>query len=241
MATTRTTASTSPNSCADVVTPGSAPVDPAGVAERLREVRERIARAGGSRVAVIAVTKSFPPEAVLAAIAAGADGIGENYAQELDAKASVVAEAKGSGCPVHFIGQLQSNKVRVVSRHADVIQSVDRPSLIAEIARRAPEVAVMVQVSPADEPGKGGCDPAEVPALVDTARQAGLQVLGLMCVAPTAGGIDAAGPHFAMTRALVDRLGLEHCSMGMSGDLEVAVREGSTMVRIGSALFGARG
>jgi len=99
----------------------------------------------------------------------------------------------------------------------------------------------MVQVSPADEPGKGGCDPAEVPALVDTARQAGLQVLGLMCVAPTAGGIDAAGPHFAMTRALVDRLGLEHCSMGMSGDLEVAVREGSTMVRIGSALFGARG
>jgi len=115
MATTRTTASTSPNSCADIVTPGSAPVDPAGVAERLREVRERIARAGGSQVAVIAVTKSFPPEAVLAAIAAGADGIGENYAQELDAKASVVAEAKGSGCPVHFIGQLQSNKVRVVA------------------------------------------------------------------------------------------------------------------------------
>ena len=103
-------------------------MDPAGVAERLREVRERIVRAGGSRVAVIAVTKSFPPEAVLAAIAAGADGIGENYAQELDAKASVVAEAKGSGCPVHFIGQLQSNKVRVVSRHADVIQSVDRCS-----------------------------------------------------------------------------------------------------------------
>jgi pyridoxal phosphate enzyme (YggS family) len=241
MATMRTTTdSTSPNSCADVVTPGSAPVDPAGVAERLREVRERVALAGGSDVAVVAVTKSFPAEAVLAAVAAGADGIGENYAQELDAKASAIAEAAASGCPVHFIGQLQSNKVRVVARHANVIQSVDRPSLLTEIVRRASGLSVMIQVSPADEPGKGGCDPAEVPALVETARQMGLEVLGLMCVAPTSGGVEAAGPHFAMTRALVDHLGLEHCSMGMSGDLEAAVREGSTMVRIGSALFSER-
>ena len=242
MATTRTTTgSTSPSSFADIVPPGPAPVDPAAVADRLAEVRERIASAGGNRVAVVAVTKSFPPEAVAAAVAAGADAIGENYAQELDAKAAAVAEAAEAGCPVHFIGQLQSNKVKTVARHVGVIQSVDRPSLILEIARRAPGLEVMIQVSPADEPGKGGCDPAGVPALVETAREAGLGVLGLMCVAPTVGGVSAAAPHFAMTRSLVDHLGLEHCSMGMSADLEIAVGEGSTMVRIGSALFGSRG
>lgn len=238
--TTRTTGSTSLSSSADVVTSGPGPVDPGLVAERLEAIRARISAAGGDGVAVVAVTKSFPADAVSAAVAAGADGIGENYAQELAAKAEVAAEATLAGRPVHFIGQLQSNKVRTVVRHAQVIQSVDRRSLVDEIARRAPGMRIMVQVVPEGEVGKGGCALAEVPALVESARSAGLEVLGLMCVAPTVGGEAAAGPHFAATRALVDRLGLGECSMGMSGDLEVAVREGSTMVRIGSALFGAR-
>jgi len=222
------------------VSPGPGPVDPTLVAERLNAIRSRIAEAGGESVAVVAVTKAFPADAVSAAVAAGADGIGENYAQELAAKAEVVDVATRSGHPVHFIGQLQSNKVRTVVRHAQVIQSVDRGSLIDEIAKRAPGMRIMVQVAPEGEVGKGGCATPEVPALVDRARAADLEVVGLMCVAPTLGGQAAAGPHFAATRALVDRLGLGECSMGMSGDLEVAVQEGSTMVRIGSALFGAR-
>jgi uncharacterized pyridoxal phosphate-containing UPF0001 family protein len=116
---------------------------------------------------------------------------------------------------------------------------VDRPTVAAEIARRAPGAMVMVQVNVTGESTKGGCQPTEAEALVVRCRELDLQVAGLMTVG-SSDGPEAARPGFARLRALVDELGLVYCSMGMSSDLEVAVQEGATMVRIGSALFGPR-
>lgn len=206
------------------------------VAEHVHAVRERIRRAGGVDVRLLAVTKTFTVEHCWAAHRAGCDGIGENFAQELVAKF-------GGGPPpfaVHFIGRLQSNKVRMLAGLVDVYETIDRRSLVAELARRAPGAAMMVQVAPDSDPGKGGCAIGEVPQLVESAIAAGLDVRGLMTVGPTHGGPVAARPGFRAVRALVDRLGLAECSMGMSADLEVAVEEGSTQVRVGSALFGER-
>lgn len=191
----------------------------------------------GADVDVLAVTKGFGPEAVVAAAAAGLGAIGENYAQELVTKAPTAA---AHGLRVHFIGQLQSNKVRQLAGLVDVWETVDRPRLVAEIARRAPGAIVLVQVDATGEAGKGGCPVAEVPGLVDVARDAGLRVAGLMTVGPTEGGPEAARPVFRTVRRLTDELGLATCSMGMSADLDVAVDEGATEVRVGTALFGPR-
>ncbi len=208
----------------------------AAVAERLAAVRDRIARAGGHDVSVLPVTKMFGIEHCWAAINAGCTAVGENYAQEV---ASKFAEGRPP-FGIHFIGQLQTNKVRVVAPLVSVYESVDRPSLVHELAKRAPGAVVLIQVSPDADPGKGGCPLAEAPALVELANEAGLQVRGLMTVGPTEGGPEAARVGFRAVRALVDRLGLTVCSMGMTDDLEVAVQEGSTQVRVGSALFGER-
>jgi hypothetical protein len=162
--------------------------------------------------------------------------VGENYAQELVAKHAELP----AGLVVHFIGQLQTNKVRLVAPCVEVYESVDRPSLATEIARRAPGAAVLVQVDTSGGLGKGGCAIGDVPALAAHCSDLGLEVLGLMAVGPTTGGPEAARPGFRQVRHLVDELGLSVCSMGMSDDLEVAVEEGSTQVRVGSALFGAR-
>ena len=172
-----------------------------------------------------------------AAAAAGCRAIGENYAQELVVKAPVAAAA---GLAVHFIGQLQTNKVRQLAGLVDVWETVDRPRLVAELARRAPGAHILVQVDTTGEAGKGGCPVADVPALVAAATDAGLVVDGLMTVGPTQGGPEAARPGFRTCRRLADDLGLVTCSMGMSGDLEVAVAEGATQVRVGTALFGTR-
>lgn len=215
-------------------------IDAATVGERLTAVRDRIERVVGhdraSTVSVLAVTKTWGLDAVEAAIAAGCRAVGENYAQEVVQKfASVEALPE-----VHFIGQLQTNKVRLVAPYVSVYETVDRVSLATEIAKRAAGARVFVQVDTTGEPGKGGCPLAEVPGLVETCTQLGLRVEGLMTVGPTEGGPEAARPGFRAVRRLVDELGLAECSMGMSDDLEVAVAEGSTEVRVGSALFGAR-
>jgi uncharacterized pyridoxal phosphate-containing UPF0001 family protein len=168
--------------------------------------------------------------------------VGENYAQEVMAKFGL-ARAATPTLPlpsVHFIGQLQTNKVRRLVGLVDVFESVDRRSLVDELARRAPGATVLVQVDATSGDGKGGCPVDEVAALVDAARRAGLDVRGLMTVGPTDGGAEAARPAFRTVRGLVDRLGLAVCSMGMTDDLDVAVQEGSTQVRVGSALFGRR-
>jgi pyridoxal phosphate enzyme (YggS family) len=210
----------------------------AEVAARAEAIRQRVRDAGGDPHAVrlVAVTKGHGPEVVAVAVAAGLVDLGENYAQELLAKHD--RAPAGSTC-WHFIGHLQRNKVRQLAPVVDLWQSVDRPELVDELARRAPGCRLLVQVNATGEVQKSGCPPTDAPALVERAVEAGLDVVGLMTIGPTEAGADPA-PAFAATRALVDALGLAVCSMGMTDDLEVAVREGSTMVRIGRALFGPR-
>lgn len=210
------------------------------VGQRVAAVRARIEaveRPWNHRVALVGVTKGFGPDAIEAAVAAGCDAIGENYAQELLDKRATVERL---GPEVHFIGRLQRNKVRQLTGLVDVWCSLDRASVIDEVAKRVPGAHVFVQVDTTGDPAKGGCAVDDVSGLVDRATAAGLLVQGLMTVGPTGGDSEAARPGFRQVRALVDRLGLDECSMGMTGDLEVAVQEGSTQVRLGTALFGVR-
>lgn len=211
-------------------------IDAGSVAERLAQVRSRIAEAGGRDVVVLAVTKGFGSDAVAAARTVGLEDLGENYAQELIAKAETADRPPPRW---HAIGRLQRNKVRLLTPHVWCWQSVDRASLATEIARRAPGARVLVQVAAWDEEQKGGAPPSDVPALVESCRGDGLDVAGLMAVAPFGGGAIASRG-FAAVRALADRLDLRECSMGMSDDLTEAVAEGSTMVRVGRGLFGPR-
>jgi pyridoxal phosphate enzyme (YggS family) len=203
----------------------------------LDPVRDRIAAAGGdpARVLIVAVTKGFGVDAVEAALAGGAVHVGENYAQELVAKAEAVPEG-----PVwHFIGGLQTNKVRSLVPHVALWETVDRSSLVAELAKRAPGARVLVQVNISGEEAKGGCEPAAAADLVAEAVERGLDVAGLMGVAE-AGDLDRARRQFALLAGLRADLGLAELSMGMTADLEAAVAEGATIVRVGRALFGAR-
>jgi PLP dependent protein len=215
--------------------------DPSVVAERLAEVRSRIASAGGKDVRVVAVTKGFGPDAIEAAGAAGLLDIGENYAQELVAKLIAVPDAETTPYKVnvHFIGRLQSNKVRSLAPLVDCFQTVDRLSLVDEIATRRPGAKIFVQVNVSDEPQKGGCLPGDARLIVDAAQHNGLIVRGLMTVGRTGSPAEGAAG-FTLLRRLADQIGLPECSMGMTDDLEVAVSEGSTMVRVGSVLFGSR-
>jgi pyridoxal phosphate enzyme (YggS family) len=206
----------------------------------LERVRERIATAGGhpDRVRILAVTKGHGIDAVRAAVAAGLHDIGENYAQELAAKADELGDAAVAP-RWHFIGQLQRNKVRQVAHLVHLWQSVDRLRLGEEIATRSPGASVLVEVNLTDDPNRGGTRPGLVPGLVDGLRDLGLQVRGLMAVG-VAGAPDDVRAGFRAVRALADEFELPERSMGMSGDLELAVAEGATMVRVGSALFGPR-
>lgn len=214
---------------------------PDELAARVDEVWNRVVDAGGDPAAItlLAVTKGFPAAVAVDASAAGLVDLGENYAQELVAKAPEVAAA---GHPVrwHAIGRLQTNKVRALAPLVALWQSIDRPGLAAEVAKRAPGARVLIQVNVSDEPDKGGCAPADTADLVARSVDLGLDVAGLMAVGRT-GAPDAARPGFATLRTLADRLDLPVRSMGMSADLAVAVQEGSTLLRVGSALFGPRG
>jgi uncharacterized pyridoxal phosphate-containing UPF0001 family protein len=216
------------------------------VAARAASIRARIDELTDRPVRLVGVTKGHPAEVAAAVLAAGCDHLGESYAQELVPKAQVVREAIAAGTlPAdtsprwHFIGRLQTNKVRSLVGVVELWESVDRPSLAAEIAKRAPGAAVLVQLDLAGLPGRGGCDPADAPALVERCRDLGLEVRGLMGVGAP-GGPEAARPGFRLLRSLADDLGLPERSMGMSADLQVAVEEGSTSVRVGTALVGPR-
>lgn len=213
-------------------------MDEAAVARRLSRLRETLAtQATRGPVTVCAVTKGFGAEAIRVAQRLGCDAIGENYAQEAVTKLSEVGEAHP---PLHFIGRLQTNKVRSLANIVAVWQSVDRVGLIDEIAKRAPAARIYVQVNATGEPDKGGCAESDVAALVGRARGAGLVVEGLMVVGPTVPHAAETRRAFATVRRLADDLALQGCSMGMSGDLEIALAEGATLVRVGSALFGDR-
>ena len=216
----------------------SPPIDAAPVRERLAALRQRIEHgAGGRRVAVVAVTKGFGAQAVDAAIGAGLSEVGENYASELVTKAA--SGAGGADVRWHFIGGLQRNKIPALAPYVWLWQSVDRPRVAHGIADHVPGAAVLVQVNLTGEPRRSGCAWADVPALVEAARASGLDVRGLMGVGP-GGPPESARPAFAALASLAGGLALPEVSMGMSGDLDVAVQEGSTMVRIGTALFGER-
>jgi pyridoxal phosphate enzyme (YggS family) len=209
------------------------------VVEGLKEVRGRIEAAGGDpeQVTIVAVTKAFGVDAVEAALAAGAVHLGENYAQELVGKAEALSD---DASPFwHFIGGLQTNKVRALVPHVALWETVDRSSLVAELAKRAPGARVLVQVNVSAEAAKGGCAPEATADLVAEARERGLDVAGLMGVA-AAGDPGRARTQFALLAGLREELGLAELSMGMSADLEQAVAEGATIVRVGRALFGAR-
>ena len=203
----------------------------------LRATIDAVERAWTHHVAVVGVTKGFASDAIDAAVVAGCDAVGENYAQELIDKRATVERLRPE---VQFIGQLQRNKVRQLAGLVDVWCSLDRVSVIDEVAKRAPGARVMVQVDTTDDPAKGGCSVDDVAALVDRATELGLRVEGLLTVGPTGGDSESARSGFRQVRALVDRLGLTECSMGMSGDIAVAIAEGSTQVRVGTALFGQR-
>lgn len=212
---------------------------PGDLAGRLAAVRGRIERAGGDpeRITLVAVTKGFGADLVGAALDAGLRDLGESYVQELTAKAEAVT---AGAAPVwHFVGRLQRNKVRKAAPHVALWHSVDRLSLGAEIARWAPGAAVLAQVNTTGEESKGGCPPAALPELLDGLRGVGLDVRGLMSIGP-AGPPEGARPAFRLLRELAAAHGLRELSMGMTGDLEVAVEEGATMVRVGTALFGPR-
>ena len=204
----------------------------------LERVRQRIAGAGGSVdfVQILAVTKGHGVDAVEAALAAGLVEVGEDRAPELVAKADALT---AEGPRWHFIGQLQRNKVRQISHLVHVWQSVDRLRLGEEISKRAPGATVLVEVNLTDDPRRGGTAPGLVAGTVDGLRDLGLQVEGLMAVGPQ-GPPDDVRAGFRLVRRLADELALPVRSMGMSDDLELAVQEGSTMVRVGSALFGPR-
>lgn len=209
------------------------------VAARVVRVRERIAGAGGDpeSIRVVAVTKGFGAEVVRATLDAGVADVGESYAQELVAKADALDDL--ADATVHFVGRVQTNKVRKIAGLVGLWHSVDRVALGTEIARRAPGAAVLAQVNLSGEPTKAGCRPDDVGGFVATLRDLGLDVQGLMTIGPL-GEPEAARPAFRTLRRMADELGLEERSMGMSNDLEVAVEEGTTMVRVGTALFGPR-
>jgi pyridoxal phosphate enzyme (YggS family) len=216
----------------------AATADGAGVTKALERVRARIAAAGGDleRITLVAVTKGFDVDAVRAVRAAGVADLGENYAQELRAKSDALDDA---GVRWHFVGRIQRNKVPLIAAHVALWHGVDRPAVGNAIARRAPGAEVLVQVDVTGDPQKGGCPPPEVPGLVEQLRAAGLDVRGLMAIGP-AGPPEDARRGFRLVAAMADDLGLDERSMGMSDDLEVAVEEGATMVRIGRALLGPR-
>jgi PLP dependent protein len=217
----------------------------------LAAVRRRIESAGGdpAAVRVVAVTKRFGADAVAAAVAAGLTDVGENYAQELVAKATAVpallpagpqtSGPRSSGPAVrwHFLGAIQRNKVPALAPFVDCWETVARLAEGEAIGRRRPGADVLVEVDVSESAGRNGCPPAAVPDLVAALGAAGVHVRGLMTVAPLGA---PARPAFRSVRELADRLCLAERSMGMSDDLEDAVAEGATIVRIGRGLFGDR-
>jgi hypothetical protein len=218
----------------------------ASPAERLEEVRARIAKAAAlanrkpEEVTLIAVSKTHGPETIRPLIEAGQRIFGENRVQEAQAKWPAL-KAEASSLSLHLIGQLQSNKAEEAVALFDAIHSVDRPSLVQALSKamakagRRPDCFLQVNIG--DEPQKGGCLVADLPGLIEQAQAAALPVVGLMCIPPA--DVEPA-PYFALLAKLGHRHGLPALSMGMSGDYETAVMVGATHVRVGTALFGAR-
>ena len=206
------------------------------VDERIRTIRHELELVSGGRARLLPVTKAFGPEAVQVVREAGLTEVGESYAQELVAKHR---EVNDSEICWHMIGRLQRNKVRPLAGLVSLWQSVDRPELVDEIARWAPGARVLIQVNVLDRPGQGGCRPGEGEGLGGCGREAGLEVAGLMGIGAE-GDRDGTERSFATIARLADQLGLAERSMGMTDDRKSALAHGSTLVRVGRAVFGDR-
>jgi pyridoxal phosphate enzyme (YggS family) len=228
-------------------------IDPEAITRRLDEVRARIreaearARRPPGSARLLAVSKGKPAAAIRAAYAAGQREFGENYAQELEQKAAELGDLEG--LVWHAIGRLQRNKAKQVVRVARMVQAVDRADLATELGKRAAaagvRLPVLVEVNVGGEATKGGCAPGEVGAvLAAIAAQPSLTAAGLMTIPPETDDAEGARPFFRALRELRDQHGgasaLPELSMGMTHDFPVAIEEGATIVRVGTAIFGAR-
>jgi pyridoxal phosphate enzyme (YggS family) len=213
--------------------------------ERLAAVRERISRAAvrsrrdPAEITLLAVTKVFPAAAIREAYALGLREFGENYVQEFEAKAPATLDLDGAR--FHLIGHLQSNKSKRAAELFQVVQTVDSARLARRLQEAGKRLDIMLEVKLAEERAKTGADPAVLPGLIDAvAGCANLRLLGLMTMPPWSDDPEASRPYFRRLRELAERFGLKRLSMGMSHDLEVAIEEGATCVRVGTALFGRR-
>jgi pyridoxal phosphate enzyme (YggS family) len=225
------------------------------IAQHLEEVHQRIAKAAQSAsrdaasVTLLAVSKTFPANDVRAAFDAGQRAFGENYVQEGIAKIAELADLRGD-IEWHFIGPLQSNKTKLVAEQFDWVHSIDRLKIAERLSAQRPDgtpaLNVCIQVNVSGEASKSGVEPEEAAALAHAvAALPGLRLRGLMAIPEPADTLDAQRVPHGRLRDLMntlraDGLDLDTLSMGMSADLEAAVLEGATMVRIGSAIFGAR-
>jgi PLP dependent protein len=226
------------------VTDGAGNVDIKANLEQVQAQVERACRKAGrdpAGVLLIAVSKTVEVERIRAAVAAGVAALGENRVQEARDKVA----ALGHPVPWHLIGSLQTNKAKDAVQLFDWVHSVDRLELARELDKRAhaagKTVRGLLQVNLGDEPQKGGAASGEVKQLLDDMRGLGnLKIRGLMAIPPMVPDAEAARPYFRRLRELREATGLEHLSMGMSADYEIAIEEGATMVRVGTAIFGPR-
>ncbi len=223
------------------------------LSDRVSAVRERIARAAAragrapESIRLVAVSKRHPAAAVREAHALGLRAFGENYAQELVAKATEVGPI--ADIEWHMIGHLQTNKARMVAPVIATIHTIDAAHVAAELGKRAAKlgrsIGALIEVNVAKDAAKTGCAPDDLAAIIDAVRSTGsLELRGLMTMPPYSDDADASRPFFAELRELQARHGgaraLPELSMGMSHDLESAIAEGATMVRVGTAIFGER-
>lgn len=219
--------------------------------EKLNAVHEQIAKAAklaqrkAEDIRLIAISKTRTADEIRPLLDAGHRLFGENRVQEAATKWPALREeyrADGSGAvEVHLVGQLQSNKAEDAVQLFDAIHSLDRPSLVKALAKAMDKqdrrIPCFIQVNIGEEPQKGGCEIGDIASLLETARSAGIEVPGLMCVPPAE--VHPA-PYFALLSKLAKDNGLSELSMGMSGDFETAIKLGATYIRVGTALFGER-
>ena len=215
------------------------------VADNLARVEERIeqaARRAGRRreeITLVAVTKTFPAGAIRQAHQAGVRHFGENYVQEFQTKKAELGDLPGA--VFHLIGHLQSNKSRQAAELFAVIQSVDSERLARRLDEAGKRLRVLIEVKLSPEETKSGASEQDLPALVDAVRGlARLDLSGLMVMPPWPNNSEDSRPYFRRLRALAERHRLAELSMGMTGDFEVAIEEGATLIRVGTAIFGPR-
>ncbi len=228
---------------------GVLPIDQSSFADRLAAVEARIRNASDkcgrkrSEITLVAVSKKFSAETIREAYRAGLRDFGENYVQEFADKRPLLQDLPDAR--FHLIGHLQSNKSRLACDLFQVIQTVDSPKLLQRLNSAAQEkgafLDIMLEIKLGKEESKSGADPGDIPQLLHTARECPcLRLLGLMTIPPWSEDPEISRPYFRQLKELARQHGLPHLSMGMSADFEAAIEEGSTMIRVGTALFGPR-